>query len=249
MKKLLLPLAVVSAVSLAACNEKSQTPAADVAPAAAEVALSTSEQRLSYGVAQNVAKQMKASGLPLDSAAFVAGFEDVMNDRPARMSDEEIAGEMQAYQAKMMEQKQAEMDKIAAENEQAGKAYLAENAKREGVKVTDSGLQYEVVKKGDGALPTASDRVVVHYAGRLIDGTEFDSSYARNEPAKFGVGQVIPGWTEALQMMPAGSKWKLTIPAELAYGAAGAGGRIPPNSTLVFDVELLEVEKAKTAKE
>lgn len=245
MKKLLLPLAVVSAISLSACNEKSQTPAADAAAATAEVALSSPEQRLSYGVAQNVAKQMKASGLPLDNAAFVAGFNDVMNDRPARMSDEEIAAEMQAYQDKVMKEKQAEMDKIASENEQAGKVYLEENAKREGVVVTDSGLQYEVVEKGEGAVPTASDRVVVHYAGKLIDGTEFDSSYARNEPAKFGVGQVIPGWTEALQMMPVGSKWKLTIPAELAYGAAGAGGRIPPNSTLVFDVELLDIDKAE----
>lgn len=245
MKKLLLPLAVVSAISLSACNEKSQTPAADAAAATAEVALSSPEQRLSYGVAQNVAKQMKASGLPLDNAAFVAGFNDVMNDRPARMSDEEIAAEMQAYQDKVMKEKQAEMDKIASENEQAGKVYLEENAKREGVVVTDSGLQYEVVEKGEGAVPTASDRVVVHYAGKLIDGSEFDSSYARNEPAKFGVGQVIPGWTEALQMMPVGSKWKLTIPAELAYGAAGAGGRIPPNSTLVFDVELLDIEKAE----
>lgn len=245
MKKLLLPLAVVSAISLSACNEKSQTPAADAAAATAEVALSSPEQRLSYGVAQNVAKQMKASGLPLDNAAFVAGFNDVMNDRPARMSDEEIAAEMQAYQDKVMKEKQAEMDKIASENEQAGKVYLEENAKREGVVVTDSGLQYEVVEKGEGAVPTASDRVVVHYAGKLIDGSEFDSSYARNEPAKFGVGQVIPGWTEALQMMPVGSKWKLTIPAELAYGAAGAGGRIPPNSTLVFDVELLDIDKAE----
>lgn len=245
MKKLLLPLAVVSAISLSACNEKSQTPAVDAAAATAEVALSSPEQRLSYGVAQNVAKQMKASGLPLDNAAFVAGFNDVMNDRPARMSDEEIAAEMQAYQDKVMKEKQAEMDKIASENEQAGKVYLEENAKREGVVVTDSGLQYEVVEKGEGAVPTASDRVVVHYAGKLIDGTEFDSSYARNEPAKFGVGQVIPGWTEALQMMPVGSKWKLTIPAELAYGAAGAGGRIPPNSTLVFDVELLDIDKAE----
>lgn len=244
MKKLVLPLAIVSAMTLQACNEKSAEQAAPE-----QAALESAEQRLSYGVAQNVAKQMQSSGLPLDANAFVAGFRDVLEGREARMSEEEINAELQAFQQKMVAEKQAEMEKVATENDAKGKAYLDKNKSREGVVVTDSGLQYEVVEAGDGAKPTAEDTVVVHYSGKLIDGTEFDSSYQRGEPVQFGVGQVIPGWTEALQLMPVGSKWKLTIPAELAYGAAGAGGRIPPNATLLFDVELIDIAKADKAVE
>ena len=136
-----------------------------------------------------------------------------------------------------------EAEKAAGENKQIGEAFLAENAKREGIKVTSTGLQYEVLESGNGAQPTANDKVEVHYTGKLIDGTVFDSSVERGVPAMFGVTQVIPGWVEALQLMKEGDKWRLYIPSDLAYGPNGAGGVIGPNATLIFDVELLRVIK------
>ena len=138
---------------------------------------------------------------------------------------------------------EAEAAKAGEANKQIGEAFLSENAKREGIKVTESGLQFEVLTEGNGATPAASDKVEVHYTGKLIDGTVFDSSVERGGPAMFGVTQVIPGWVEALQLMKEGDKWRLYIPSDLAYGSQGAGGIIGPNSTLIFDVELLRVIK------
>ena len=142
----------------------------------------------------------------------------------------------------MEERQQAEAAEKGKINREAGEAFLAENAKRPEVKTTATGLQYEIVKEGDGPMPTAQDSVTVHYTGKLIDGTVFDSSVERGAPATFGVSQVIPGWVEALQMMKAGSKWRLFIPSQLAYGPNGAGPVIGPDSTLIFDVELIKVE-------
>jgi FKBP-type peptidyl-prolyl cis-trans isomerase len=141
----------------------------------------------------------------------------------------------------MEKKQQAESQKMAEVNQKAGEAFLAENAKRPEVKTTVTGLQYEILSDGNGAQPTANDQVEVHYTGKLIDGTVFDSSVERGVPATFGVTQVIPGWVEALQLMKAGSKWRLYIPSNLAYGPNGAGGVIGPNATLIFDVELLKV--------
>ena len=163
------------------------------------------------------------------------------------MTAEEIAETMQAFQQQQMAKMQEEQAAAGAKNAEAGEAFLAENGKQEGVVTTDSGLQYKVVTKGDGAKPKADDLVSVHYKGTLLDGKEFDSSYKRGEPAEFGVNQVIPGWTEALQLMPVGSKWELVIPADLAYGPGGAGGDIGPNSTLQFEVELLEIKDKEAA--
>ena len=140
-----------------------------------------------------------------------------------------------------MAEQQAAQAELAEANAAAGAAYLAENGAKEGVVTTDSGLQYEILTAGEGPKPTAEDTVEVHYTGTLVDGTEFDSSYGRGETVSFGVGQVIPGWTEALQLMPVGSKWKLAIPSDLAYGAGGAGQVIGPNAVLVFDVELVSI--------
>jgi len=139
----------------------------------------------------------------------------------------------------------AEMEALAAKNKAAGEAFLAENAKKEGVKVTKSGLQYKIIEEGEGPSPGPSDMATVNYRGTLIDGTQFDSSYDRGQPATFPVGGVIAGWTEALQLMKPGAKWQLFIPSDLAYGERGAGKDIGPNSTLVFDVELLSVEKGE----
>mgnify|MGYP001589148307 CR=1 FL=1 len=241
MKKYALPLALVGLVSLQACNQQNTSTESASAPASAEVSLETTEQRLSYGIAFGLAQRMATDGVPLDSDAFSAGFSDGLSGAEPLMTQEEIATEMQAYQEEMAAQQQAAQSALSEANAAAGVQFLEENAAREGVVVTDSGLQYEIVEAGEGAKPGPDDTVEVHYRGTLIDGTEFDSSHKRGETVSFGVGQVIAGWTEALQLMPAGSKWKLAIPSELAYGAGGAGQMIGPNATLIFEVELISI--------
>ena len=236
MNKFVLPLALVAVVGLQACNQQSQAPAE-----AEEVSLETSEQRLSYGMALGLGQRMAAEGMPIDVAAFAAGISDALDGSEPRLTQEEITAELQSYQEKAVAQQQEAQAAAATTNLVAAEAFLAENATREGVVVTDSGLQYEIVEAGEGTVPGADDTVEVHYRGTLIDGTEFDSSYSRGQTVSFGVGQVIAGWTEALQLMPAGSKWKLYIPPELGYGAGGAGQMIGPNAALVFEVELIAV--------
>ena len=173
----------------------------------------------------------------LDKENFLAGFIAALkkqNKVSMMEANDFVRTHAEAIQAKSLEKKYAA-------NKEAGEKFLAENAKKEGVKTTPSGLQYKVIKEGKGEIPTDSSTVKVHYKGTLIDGTQFDSSYDRKEPTTFQANQVIKGWTEALTMMPVGSKWELTIPQELAYGERGAGASIPPFSTLVFEVELLEI--------
>lgn len=240
MNTLIKPAAALFAVvALTACQQQSGGDAADVAEA--ELQLETPNQRLSYGVALGLGRNMANDGMSVDVDAFAAGLRDAMTDAPQRLSDEEIQAEMMAFQERMTQEMEANAKAMADANASAGTAFLAENAAREGVMTTESGLQYEVIEAGDGATPGPEDSVQVHYRGTLIDGTEFDSSYARGEPVTFGVNQVISGWTEALQLMQVGSKYKLVIPSELAYGAGGAGDRIGPNATLVFEVELLDI--------
>jgi FKBP-type peptidyl-prolyl cis-trans isomerase len=259
MKKYVLPLALVGVVALQACNQKATEPAATVAPAApaeeeasTTLALDSSEQRLSYGIAFSLGQRMKTDEVPMDVDAFAAGLRDAIEGAEPRLTQEEIGAEMQAYQEKAAAEQQAAQAELAEANAAAAATFLAANAEKEGVVVTDSGLQYEIVEEGEGPKPGPDDTVEVHYRGTLADGTEFDSSYARGETVSFGVGQVIPGWTEALQLMPVGSKWKLTIPPELGYGPGGAGQVIGPNAALVFDVELISIaepEAEETAAE
>jgi FKBP-type peptidyl-prolyl cis-trans isomerase FkpA len=239
MKKYALPLALVGVVALQACNQQTNQESAVAAPA--EIQLETSQQRLSYGIAFGLGQRMKADEVPMDVDAFSAGLRDAMDGKEPRLTQEEITAEMQAYQEKAAAEQQAAQAALGEANAAAAAAFLADNAGKEGVVVTDSGLQYEIIEAGDGPLPGPDDTVEVHYRGTLIDGTEFDSSYARGETVSFGVGQVIAGWTEALQLMPVGSKWKLVIPAELGYGAGGAGQMIGPNAALVFEVELVAI--------
>jgi len=198
--------------------------------------------RLSYALGMSMGHNFKASGIEkVDSADFAAGVAAVYEGAKPRISYDEAKAIIREYFT-ALEARQKEADKeMAAVNAAAGEAFLKENAKRPEVKTTASGLQYEIVTEGDGPVPTASDRVTVHYTGRLIDGTVFDSSEQRGEPATFGVTQVIAGWVEALQMMKTGSKWRLYIPSALAYGPQGAGGAIGPNQTLIFDVTLLGI--------
>ena len=202
-----------------------------------EVNLSTDETRVSYGIGRQLGDQLRDNpppGVNLD--AILAGLTDAFNGLPSRVGQEEMSASFKVIREIM----QAEAAVKAEQAAGAGLAYLAENGQREGVTTLASGLQYEVITSGSGAQPTRESEVRTHYHGMLIDGTVFDSSYERGEPAEFPVSGVIPGWTEALQLMNAGSKWRLYVPSELAYGAQGVGS-IPPHSVLVFDVELLEV--------
>ncbi|MCI8997774.1 MAG: FKBP-type peptidyl-prolyl cis-trans isomerase [Muribaculaceae bacterium] len=200
--------------------------------------------RISYALGLSMGNNFRASGIQqIDVQDFADGVAAVFYGSEPKMTYDEAKAEIQKYFTALEEKQRAEAAKMADVNEAAGKKFLEENGKRAEVKTTASGLQYEVLQEGDGEQPTAQDQVEVHYTGKLIDGTVFDSSVERGMPATFGVTQVIPGWVEALQLMKAGSKWRLFIPSQLAYGPQGAGGVIGPNATLIFDVELLKVIK------
>ena len=199
---------------------------------------STVEQQASYGVGRQMGDQLASNPFEgVDAEAVAAGLVDALNGKPSAVSQEDLTAAFQVITQRMQA---AEAEK-AKEMNAEGEAYLAENAKRDEVTVTESGLQYEVLVEGNGDKPSASSTVRTHYHGTLINGTVFDSSVDRGEPAEFPVNGVIAGWTEALQMMPVGSKWKLHLPYNLAYGERGAGGAIGPYATLVFEVELLDI--------
>ncbi len=199
--------------------------------------LSSDEGRVSYGIGRQLGGQLRDNPPPgVDLNAILAGLTDAFTGQASRVSEAELGASFKVIREIMQAEAAAKAEAAAGE----GRAYLAENAKREGMTVLASGLQYEVLVAGEGAKPSAEDQVRVHYHGTLIDGTVFDSSYERGQPAEFPVGGVIPGWVEALQLMATGSKWRLHVPSELAYGAQGVGS-IPPHSVLVFDVELLDI--------
>lgn len=196
--------------------------------------------KLSYALGLSFGQSLRQNNIKgIDYNSFAKGIEAMCEGTRPELSVEEAQELLNTY----FTQKEAELEKSTAGLQEEGHAFLAKNAKRTEVKVTESGLQYEVVTEGTGAKPTAEDRVKVHYHGTLIDGTVFDSSVLRKEPATFGVTQVIAGWIEALQLMTVGSKWKLYIPSDLAYGAHGAGDAIKPHTALIFEVELLDIIK------
>jgi len=234
-----------------ATSPKAQTPAAHSAtaakkPAAAPLALKTQKDKFSYALGMNQAKRMseglKKQSVPFDSAIFLRGMKDGFAGGKTLLTEEEAQAVMTEMQKQMHEQQQAKAQQAAAGNKKEGDAFLAANKGKEGVVTLPSGLQYKIVTAGTGPKPTTSDSVVCNYRGTLINGTEFDSSYKRGQPATLGVTRVIPGWTEALQLMKVGDKWELYIPSNLAYGVRGAGAEIGPNSTLIFEVELLSVQ-------
>lgn len=199
---------------------------------------------LSYALGLSMGNNFRASGIEkINVQDFADGVAAVFYGSQPKMSYDEAKAEIQKFFTELEAKQQKAAAAMAEVNEKAGNEFLAENGKRAEVKTTASGLQYEVLKEGDGPTPTANDKVVVHYTGKLIDGTVFDSSEERGVPATFGVTQVIPGWVEALQLMTVGSTWRLFIPSALAYGPQGAGGVIGPNQTLIFDVTLLEIAK------
>lgn len=199
--------------------------------------------RISYALGLSMGNNFRASGInEINVEDFADGVAAVFYGAQPKMTYDEAKAEIQSYFTELEKKQRAAAEELGKQNQALGEAYLSENGKRAEVKTTPSGLQYEVLTEGDGPMPEATDQVEVHYTGKLIDGTVFDSSVDRGVPATFGVTQVIPGWVEALQLMKAGSKWRLFIPSNLAYGPNGTpGGPIGPNATLIFDVELLKV--------
>ncbi|MDY6904224.1 MAG: FKBP-type peptidyl-prolyl cis-trans isomerase [Thermodesulfobacteriota bacterium] len=201
----------------------------------------TDKEKVSYIIGTNMGQSIGNISEEIDIPMLQKGMSDQIEGRELLVTAEEAQPLLQAFAETIKAKQQEEMDRTKDENLKAGKAFLEENKNKEGIITTETGLQYKVLKEGDGASPTATDRVKVHYKGTTIDGTVFDSSYDRGQPAVFQADQVIRGWTEGIQLMKEGGKYKLFIPARLAYGERGAGQKIGPNETLIFEVELLEV--------
>lgn len=265
-----LAIFVISAVFTVACSDQSQpksaaensaskqTPEQPVATINAEASSNadatnsdvseqktndyeTLDERFSYAYGVDLAEKFKEGGIELNVPLMAAGMQDAFGGGERKMSAGEVAMTLEIYRKVHLEKMEAKRAAAAEKNQKEGSAFLAENAKKDGVRVTESGLQYRVITEGSGPKPKEEDDVTVHYRSRMIDGTEIDSSYKNNEPAMFMVRQVIPGWTEALQMMSAGSKWELYIPAELAYGESGSGELVEPNAVLIYEVELIKI--------
>ena len=206
---------------------------------AEDAALSTDNQKFSYGVGMQIGQSLARQNVKMDQDALILAIKDALAGKEPRVPVEELQRVMAAEEKKIQQQQTVSAEK----NLQVGNAFLEENKKLDGIKTTDSGLQYRVIKAGSGANPTTADTVTVHYRGTLIDGEEFDSSYKREQPATFPLNGVIKGWQEALPMMKEGGKWEVFVPSSLAYGAKGAGGSIGPNETLIFEIELLNIKK------
>ncbi len=216
--------------------------AGDAAAAETPIELKTEKEQVSYRIGMDVGNSLKPIAGEVDMAILKRAIDDVLAGKPPALNDAQAQQVMQAFSQKMQAKQQAAAEALGNQNLAAETAFLAENGKKTGVVTTASGLQYQVLTPGTGAKPKAEAFVRVHYTGTLLDGTKFDSSVDRGEPTEFGVGQVIPGWIEGLQLMPVGSKYKFWIPAKLAYGAQGTpGGPIGPNAMLMFEVELLGI--------
>ena len=243
MKKIYLStLAIVLiGMTMAGCNEDKATKTEVKVPAAQT--LLTQAEKVGYTYGLQIGAQLSTSKDLLDSDALMLGLKDALDGKPARISQEEMQQATTAFQQQAQERAQKKMAGATVKNKTEGDAFLAQNKTKEGVVTLPSGLQYKIITAGTGATPTTADTVVTHYTGTLINGQVFDSSVQRGEPATFPVSGVIAGWTEALQHMKVGGKWQLFIPAELAYGERGAGQMIAPNSTLIFEIELLEIKK------
>jgi FKBP-type peptidyl-prolyl cis-trans isomerase len=228
MKRLIICLGAAGIASFGLAQDKPQ--------------LKDQKDKASYSIGYDIGETFKKQKIEVNVDALVAGLTEAMSGKEAAMTKEDREKTLQTFQKEMMEKQVAASKEAGAKNQAEGDKFLAENKKKDGVKTTASGLQYKVLKEGSGESPKETDTVVTNYRGTLIDGTEFDSSYKRNEPATFPVNRVIKGWTEALQLMKPGAKYQLFIPSALAYGERGAGQQIGPNATLIFEVELLSVK-------
>jgi FKBP-type peptidyl-prolyl cis-trans isomerase FklB len=203
------------------------------------------KDRVSYVIGMDIGTNLKKQSIEVNPELLFKGIKDGLSGNKPAMSEQEIKETIAAFQKEMQAKQEEVAKKMGEKNKKEGEAFLAENKKKEGIITLASGLQYKVLKKGSGKKPKLTDTVTTHYKGTLIDGTEFDSSYRRNQPVSFPVNGVIAGWTEALQLMEEGAKWQLFIPPQLAYGEKGAGPRIGPNATLIFEVELISIQEKK----
>lgn len=224
--------AALSSVLIAGC-----------ANAGSNTELKTEKDKVSYSIGLSIGSNFKNQSIDINPEVLLKGIKDALAGNKFLMTEKEIFETMTAFQKETAARQADRMKTLAEKNKKEGEAFLAENKNKEGVKTTASGLQYKIIKEGSGPKPKSTDTVTVNYRGTLINGTEFDSSYKRGEPASFPLSGIIPGWGEALQLMPVGSKWQLFLPSNLAYGERGAGAQIEPNATLIFEVELLSIKK------
>lgn len=215
---------------------------------AANISLTTEEDKSSYAIGHDLGQNIKRKNITIVVPALAQGITDAMSGAPSLMTDEEMKNTLEKFQKNMMAKATAQYELLSKENNTKGQAFLQENKGKPGVVTLADGLQYKIITAGKGKKPSATDTVTVEYSGRLLDGTEFDSTEKTGHPATFTLNQVIPGWTEALQLMPEGSTWELYIPASLAYGPKAVGDVIAPNSTLIFTVTLKSIEKSDKKK-
>lgn len=233
MKKLTIAIIALTFVIAVSAEEKS--------------ALKDPKDKVSYSIGLDIGSTLKKQNIDVNADTLIQGLKDALTGAKPQLTEEQMKETMTAFSQELRQKQQAATQEASQKNATEGEKFLAENKKKPGVKTTASGLQYKVLKEGSGPSPKESDTVVTNYRGTLINGTEFDSSYKRNEPVTFPVNGVIKGWTEALQLMKKGSKYQLFVPAELAYGPRGAGQDIGPNETLIFEVELVDVKPAPSA--
>jgi FKBP-type peptidyl-prolyl cis-trans isomerase FklB len=245
MKKLFyffLAILIILSITCSKNHNKTENPAIS----SGNFSLDTTEMKTSYAMGYNMGKNFKEIYKNIDQNSVIQGIVDAINQKDPRIPHEQITAILVELQQQVAEQKRKEQGIIAEKNKTEGEQFLKSNLKKSGIFVTQSGLQYEIIKHGTGEKPKVTDQVKVNYRGTLVNGTEFDSSYNRGEPAVFRLNEVIPGWTEALQLMNVGSKYKFFIPSELAYKEHGAGNVIEPNATLIFEIELLEIFPPKS---
>jgi FKBP-type peptidyl-prolyl cis-trans isomerase FklB len=220
---------------------------ATAAKSTAPLALTTQKDKVSYAIGMNIGQSMKKDSVDINPDILLRGMKDALSGGKLLMTDEQVKATMTELRTEVMQRKEAEAKQIGDANKQAGQQFLAANKSKPGVVTLPSGLQYKIVKEGTGPKPTATDTVVCNYRGTLINGTEFDSSYKGGQPATFPVDKVIKGWTEILQLMPVGSKWEVYVPSDMAYGERSPGAEIPPNSTLIFEIDLMSIQEKKPA--
>ncbi|MFO7734911.1 MAG: FKBP-type peptidyl-prolyl cis-trans isomerase [bacterium] len=244
MKKIVISTLILTFIVFSACEDMKKASQDSGHKSVTKKDLEEDASKESYAMGLDMASNFKQRGFEVKPEFFIAGFKTAWEDGEALLDDEEKKAAMMNMQTRMMQKMQQEMSQKAAGNKEEGKKFLEENKKKDGVKETESGLQYKVEKKGKGPKPSAEDTVEVHYRGTFIDGTEFDSSHSRGEPVTFPLNKVIPGWTEGLQLMSEGAKYKFFVPSDLAYGDRG-NQKVDPGKTLIFDVELLDIKKEK----
>ncbi|ASQ46391.1 FKBP-type peptidyl-prolyl cis-trans isomerase N-terminal domain-containing protein [Legionella clemsonensis] len=234
-------LTMSTAIVAADASTTTTTPATSATPA---TSLNSDMDKLSYSIGADLGKNFKKQGIDINPAAMAKGLQDGMTGGQLLLTEQQMKDVLNKFQKDLMAKRNAEFNKKAEENKAKGEAFLNQNKAKDGVVSLPSGLQYKILQKGDGAKPSKEDTVTVEYTGKLIDGQVFDSTDRTGKPATFKVSQVIPGWTEALQLMPAGSTWEVYVPADLAYGPRSVGGPIGPNETLIFKIHLISVKKS-----